>query len=569
MERVAMPAAEGRRGLTIDIDRCIGCYNCFVACRDEHVGNAHAGIAAAQSPTGQGWITLREEVRGSYPKVKVSYVPVLCMQCEDAPCLAVGGADGSVYRRADGIVIVDPEKAKGRRDLVESCPYGAIVWNEEQDLPQKCTLCAHLLDDGWSTPRCVEACPTDALVFGDLDDQASEIAALRRERVPEDLRPELGLRPAVGYFQLPRCFVVGEVVLADRPDEPATGASVRLEGGPERLRTTTDAYGDFEFGDVPRNAAHRLRVEYPGYAPVELDIPASPELNVGTITLRADDHRSLRAPRSTGPVVEPTTGLTFYELSHPWGYNTPMAPGYPDVRLQRLTSHAQHGVLSTHVVTVMHGSTHMNAPVHLVPRGAHVGEVAPARFFGNGIVVGVPKGKWELITAEDLSHAGADIRPHDIVLLNTGWHRRYSDSQEYFGHAPGLSPEAAEWLAALPAKLVGIDTAFVDHPLATSMGPQRNGPKIKYLLPEYREATGREAKDDFPDWNPAHRALLGAGIPTIENVGGDLDEVTGLRCTFHAYPWKWTEGDASVIRLVAILDPGGTYRIESGERGDD
>lgn len=273
--------------------------------------------------------------------------------------------------------------------------------------------------------------------------------------------------------------------------------------------------------------------------------------------------------QASGQVVEPGTGLAFYELGHPWGYNTPAVPGYPDISLTRLTTHAQHGVLSTHVVTVMHTGTHVNAPAHLLPSTPHVGELPLEAFFGNGVVLSIPKGKWELVTAEELERAEPEIQPHDIVVINTGWHHRYSDSKEYFGHGPGLSPEAAEWLAARPAKLVGIDTAFVDHPLATSMGPQRNGPKIKYLLPEYREATGREAKDDFPDWNPAHRALLAAGIPTIENVGGDVDLVSGKRCTFQAFPWPWPEGDACVVRLVAIHDPSGEYRIEPGEGDDD
>ena len=151
------------------------------------------------------------------------------------------------------------------------------------------------------------------------------------------------------------------------------------------------------------------------------------------------------------------------------------------------------------------------------------------------------------------------------MLINTGWHRRYSDSQEYFGHAPGLCKKAAEWLVKKKVKLVGVDTACVDHPLATSLGPHRNGPQIKYLLPEYKKKTGRDAIKDFPEWNAAHKVLLGAGIPTIENVGGDLDKLSGKRCTFQGFPWKWHEGDACVIRLVAILDPKGTNRLESGE----
>jgi kynurenine formamidase len=174
------------------------------------------------------------------------------------------------------------------------------------------------------------------------------------------------------------------------------------------------------------------------------------------------------------------------------------------------------------------------------------------------------KGEWELVEPGDLE-AGPEVRRGDIVIVNTGWHRRYADSQEYFGHGPGLSPAAAQWLVDRGAKLVGVDTATVDHPLATSLGPHRNGPLIKHLPARYEAKTGRAAKGDFPDWNPAHRLLLGAGIPTIENVGGDVDAVTGRRCTFHAYPWYWPEGDACIVRLVAILNPGGDYRMEPGE----
>jgi kynurenine formamidase len=141
---------------------------------------------------------------------------------------------------------------------------------------------------------------------------------------------------------------------------------------------------------------------------------------------------------------------------------------------------------------------------------------------------------------------------------------KYADSQEYFGQAPGLAKEAAQWLVDRDVRLVGIDTAAVDHPLATSLGLHRNGPQMKRLPKFYEAQTGRSAKADFPEWNPAHRILLKAGIPINENVGGDLSEVSGKRCTFHAYPWRFKDGDACVIRLMAILDPSGSYRIEPG-----
>jgi len=263
-------------------------------------------------------------------------------------------------------------------------------------------------------------------------------------------------------------------------------------------------------------------------------------------------------------VIDPVTGLELYELSHRWGMYTPIFPGYEEIKLERITHHAKQGVMTHKITTIFHTSTHLNAPIHLVPGAPAVGDLELQKFFGTGVVLSLPKKKWGLIEPSDLERAKPAIKPGDIVLINTGWHRKYSDSKEYFGHAPGLSEAAAQWLVEKKVKLVGVDTACVDHPLATSLGPHRNGPQIKYLLPEYKETTGREAIDDFPKWNPAHRALLAAGIPTIENVGADLDEVTGKRCTFQGFPWRWTEGDACVIRLTAIFDPSGAYRLEPG-----
>jgi kynurenine formamidase len=262
-------------------------------------------------------------------------------------------------------------------------------------------------------------------------------------------------------------------------------------------------------------------------------------------------------------VAEPTTGLTFVDLSHEWGHHTPVFPGFKDIQIQRVATHAMHGVMSQRIVTVMHNGTHVNAPLHLIPGGAGIGELPLDLFFGVGVVLSVPKGEWELIEPDDLARAGT-VEQGDIVVVNTGWHHGYSDSIEYFGHGPGLSEAAAHWLVERGAKLVGIDTATIDHPLATSLAGHRNGPLIKELPRRYRARTGRDPEADFPAWLPAHKALLGAGIPTIENVGGGVDLVGGARCAFQAYPWRWLEGDACVVRLTAIFDPSGSYRLEAG-----
>ncbi len=260
-------------------------------------------------------------------------------------------------------------------------------------------------------------------------------------------------------------------------------------------------------------------------------------------------------------VTEPATGLKYYELSHEWGHHTPTLPGHKDPIIYRGVTIAEHGVMSQRIKTTMHSTTHVNAPLHLIAGAAGIGDVAVDRFFGNGPVVDVKKDRWELVTVADLENAQADIREGDIVILNLGWHDKYADSREYFGEAPGLSVEAAEWLVDKNVKMVGVDTPNIDHPLATLLGCHRKGPHIRRLPKYYQDETGKDPKVEFPDFAPAHKTLLRAGIPTIENVGGALDAITGQRATFHAMPWRWIEGDACVVRLVALQDPTQSYRI--------
>lgn len=273
-----------RYGMVIDVDRCTGCFSCFLACRDEHAGNDHRPVAAAQPSAGQSWIQVRERERGSFPKVKVSYVAVPCLHCAEAKCMD-GASGGAIYRRADGIVVIDPAQAAGQRAIASSCPYGVIFWDEEKNLPQKCTFCAHLLDAGWKEPRCVEACPTKALVFGDLEDAQSEVSKLRAARPVEELHPELGSKPLVGFLGLPKRFIAGEIAFGDRMEDCAVGVKVSLRGGGQALSSATDNYGDFEFEGLPPDADFVVAVAHSGYKPRELRVRTANDLNVGTIVL--------------------------------------------------------------------------------------------------------------------------------------------------------------------------------------------------------------------------------------------------------------------------------------------
>ena len=98
-------------------------------------------------------------------------------------------------------------------------------------------------------------------------------------------------------------------------------------------------------------------------------------------------------------------------------------------------------------------------------------------------------------------------------------------------------PSAGEWFVEKKVKVVGHDTQANDHPLATAIGPQRNGPLHPHLAEEYKEwSGGRDWKDDFPEWEPVHRILFTNGILGIENVGGDIDKVTGKRVHLRLLP---------------------------------
>jgi len=273
-----------RYGMVIDVTKCTGCHNCFLACKDEYCGNDYPGYSASQPSTGHYWMRLVERERGSYPKVKLSYIPTPCMQCEDPLCTRVE-SDNAVYKRDDGIVIIDPEKAHGQREIVSACPYRVIYWNEEKQVPQKCTFCAHLLDQGWKEPRCVETCPTGALVFGDLDDPDSEICRLKASKDVEKFHPEYELEPAVSYIGLPKKFIAGEVIFGDLEDECAVGVNVTLTNGSKEETVITDSFGDFEFEGLEPNTEYKISLEHDGYALKEMNVRIVIDVNLGEIIL--------------------------------------------------------------------------------------------------------------------------------------------------------------------------------------------------------------------------------------------------------------------------------------------
>ena len=272
--------------LMIDIEKCEGCHNCFLACKDEHVDNDWKGYSVAQPKHNSRWITILQKERGRFPVIDVAYLPILCMQCDNAPCLKAS-KNGAVYKRNDGIVLINPEKAKGQRDIVKACPYGASEWNDEREVAQKCTLCAHLLDSGWKEPRCVQACPTGALRSVFLED--AEMKKVVVSEGFEVLHPEYGTHPRVYYknlFRFFRCFISGSVAFEreGQPECAEGGRVILLKDGQKRGEMVTDTFGDFKFDHLEENSGgYRLEVFFEGFEKRVVEVNLKTSMSVGTI----------------------------------------------------------------------------------------------------------------------------------------------------------------------------------------------------------------------------------------------------------------------------------------------
>jgi Fe-S-cluster-containing dehydrogenase component len=225
------------KAFVIDVSICNGCYNCQIACKDEHCSNDWMPYAAPQPEIGQFWMKLNENIRGTVPKVKMHYIPVPCQHCDDAPCMKA--YPEVIYKRGDGMVVIDPEKAKGIKGIEDSCPWGVIYFNEQETLAQKCTGCAHLLDRGWKEPRCADACPTGAIKFAEEEDLKEDLKGAVL------LKPELGGSPRVYYKNIPKTFI-GGTVYDPQANEIVEAATVTLSGD-ANATTTTNGWGDFWF----------------------------------------------------------------------------------------------------------------------------------------------------------------------------------------------------------------------------------------------------------------------------------------------------------------------------------
>ena len=273
--------------LIIDVEKCVDCNNCFLACKDEHIDNDWPGYTKPQPRHGHRWINIMRKERGQYPLVDVAYRPTTCMHCEDAPCMKV--AQGSITKRVDGVVIIDPVKAKGQKEVVKACPYQAIWWNEEQEVAQKCTFCAHLLDQGWKKPRCVQACPTGALRVEYVE--AAEMSRICQNERLEVLQPEYNTQPSVYYknlYRFNKCFIAGSIAVNQSGIvDCVEGATVTLLHGQRKIaETITDVFGDFKFDALAENSGqYTVEVQTLSCQKTSATVELTTSQNIGTINL--------------------------------------------------------------------------------------------------------------------------------------------------------------------------------------------------------------------------------------------------------------------------------------------
>jgi Fe-S-cluster-containing dehydrogenase component len=274
--------------LIIDVASCTNCQLCTLSAMDEYVGNDFPGYAAPMPRHGHRWIDILQKERGQAPMIDIAYVPTLCNHCDDAPCIKAA-RDGAVSKREDGIVVIDPMKATGQKQLVDACPYGHIWWNEELQLPQHWPFDAHLLDQGWQQTRGHQVCPTGAMRAVKCDD--AEMARMARDEGLETMRPELATRSRVYYRNLWRyatCFIGGTVsAQADGLVDCVEGARVRLfRDGAVVAETATDNYGDFKFDKLPEDSgAYTVEVEAPGHAVRTAEARLGASVTLGEIRL--------------------------------------------------------------------------------------------------------------------------------------------------------------------------------------------------------------------------------------------------------------------------------------------
>jgi len=274
--------------MIIDVAECTNCNLCTLAAMDEYVDNDWPGYAAPMPKHGHKWINILQKERGQVPMIDIAYVPTMCNHCDNPPCMKADTV-GAIKKRDDGILLIDPAKAKGQKHLVEACPYGHIWWNEELQLPQIWPFDAHLIDQGWQQTRGQQSCPTGAMRAIKVEDE--DMARMAREQGLEVLKGELGTHPRVYYRNLWRytkCFIGGTLsVERSGLTDCVEGARIALKkDGRAIAQTTSDNYGDFKFDRLDEDSgSYTIEISIDGRGRKTVEAKLGTSINLGEIRL--------------------------------------------------------------------------------------------------------------------------------------------------------------------------------------------------------------------------------------------------------------------------------------------
>jgi kynurenine formamidase len=291
--------------------------------------------------------------------------------------------------------------------------------------------------------------------------------------------------------------------------------------------------------------------------------------------------------------------IVFVDLTHPFSAEIPRWPYFDKPVIDNAHTMAKGGVLTQKITCTMHTGTHCDAPRHVMEiefngkRARYTHEMPVDAYTGDAVCLPIEIERWGLIGPKHLEAAceKVGIQPGElkgmIICLNTGMHRKFDDSKEYYHYSCGTGIDAGKWFVEKKVKCVAMDSQALDHPLHTAMGnngmTRMNllGASGKPITEEYIEQFGEEAYAEFDKftyikvhgkeaydkkfgeleaigcwgtWEPCHKMMLGHGIVGVENLGGDLDKVSGKRFRFNCFPIRWYMGDGSMARCVAEID---------------
>jgi len=180
-----------RLGMVIDQERCIGCEACSIACRIENQ-TSHFWIQVETQGGDQ-----KDTPKGKFPDLEINFLPHLCNHCDNPPCVD-SCPTSALIKREDGPVILDKELCNGCKACISACPYDVIIFDEENNIIEKCNLCVNRIDQGLE-PFCVICCEGKALFFGDLNDPTNKLSELISRKGVFQLKPEEKTNPLIYY----------------------------------------------------------------------------------------------------------------------------------------------------------------------------------------------------------------------------------------------------------------------------------------------------------------------------------------------------------------------------------